>query len=208
MALATQLAEIKVLPVLTIEDEGTAVDLCRALLNGGIKAVEITLRTPQAAAAIARVKQALPELSVSAGTVLNGDHALLAADAGVDFLVSPGMTEALVKKAEALSLPLLPGVATASEVMRGTDMGLTCFKLFPAVAVGGMELLKSLASPLPNVSFCPTGGLSLDNFTDFLALPNVVCVGGSWMASKGTVADRDWQRIEDIARDTVARIGQ
>ncbi|MDM3870043.1 bifunctional 4-hydroxy-2-oxoglutarate aldolase/2-dehydro-3-deoxy-phosphogluconate aldolase [Porticoccus sp. W117] len=208
MTLVKKLADIKVLPVLVIEDDGLAVDLCRALHNGGIKAVEITLRTPAAAAAIARVKQALPELSVSAGTVLNGDHALLAADAGVDFLVSPGIVESLVKKAEALSLPLLPGVATASEVMRGTEMGLNCFKLFPAVAVGGMDLLKSLASPLPNVSFCPTGGLSLDNFTDFLALPNVVCVGGSWMANSSVIADRDWQRIEDIARDTVARVVQ
>ncbi|MCV6606473.1 MAG: bifunctional 4-hydroxy-2-oxoglutarate aldolase/2-dehydro-3-deoxy-phosphogluconate aldolase [Porticoccaceae bacterium] len=208
MTLVKKLADIEVLPVLTIEDEGVAVDLCRALLNGGIKAVEITLRTSQAAAAIARVKQELPDLSVSAGTVINGDHVLIAADAGVDFLVSPGMTEALVKKADVLDLPLLPGVATASEAMRGVEMGLNCFKLFPAVAVGGMELLKSLSAPLPNVSFCPTGGLNMDNFTQFLDLPNVVCVGGSWMAHGSMIADRDWQRIEAIARDTVSRLSQ
>ncbi|UTW45475.1 bifunctional 4-hydroxy-2-oxoglutarate aldolase/2-dehydro-3-deoxy-phosphogluconate aldolase [bacterium SCSIO 12696] len=208
MTLVRKLSDIKVLPVLIIEDEGVAVDLCRALSNGGIKAVEITLRTPSAAAAISRVKQALPELGVSAGTVISPDHAQLAADAGADFLVSPGITEVLVKKADALNIPLLPGVATASEVMRGTELDLDCFKLFPAVAVGGIQLLKSLASPLPNVSFCPTGGLSRDNFVEFLALPNVACVGGSWMAPRNAVAEMDWQSIEREARDTLLQISQ
>ena len=206
MTLTTQLADIRVLPVLTIEDDGIAVDLCHALANGGIKAVEITLRTDRAAAAIRRVKNALPEFVVSAGTVLDTDSALIARDAGVDFVVSPGMTEHLVKTAEAMELPLLPGVATASEVMRGVEMGLSCFKLFPAVAAGGLSLLKSLAGPLQHVSFCPTGGLTVGNFSDFLALPNVVCVGGSWMAPNGALADRDWHRIEAIARETMAQL--
>ena len=204
MTFFEQLAD-KVLPVLTVSDNSMAVDLCHALAAGGIKAVEVTLRTASAADAIRKIKQALPELKVSAGTVTNPEQVLIAADAGVDFMVSPGMTKALVKRAETLDIPLLPGVATASEVLRGKDLGLNCFKLFPAVAVGGIELLKSLAAPLSDVSFCPTGGLNVNNFTDFLALPNVVCVGGSWMADSQLIADQNWQGITDLARETVAR---
>ena len=208
MSLAKQLADIAVLPVLTISDHSIAVDLCQALASGGIKAVEITLRTDCAAAAISRVKQAVPELLVFAGTVLNAQQALIAADAGVDFIISPGITESLIKKADVMGLPYLPGVATASEVMMGMNMGLDCFKVFPAVAAGGIELIKSLAAPFQGVSFCPTGGLTSDNFTDFLALPGVVCVGGSWMSAGSKVADRDWQGIEQIARQTMSKLSE
>ena len=206
MILPEQLSDIKILPVLTVTDDSIAVDLCQALAAGGVNAVEITLRTEQAASAIQKVKQAIPSLVVSAGTVVDTQSALVAADAGVDFIVSPGMTESLVSKAEALSLPLLPGVSTASEVMRGIELGLSCFKLFPAVAVGGIPLLKSLAAPLPNAVFCPTGGLTTSNFTDYLALPNVACVGGSWLAPDDAIASRDWHAVERIARETLGKL--
>ena len=206
MILSRQLASLKVLPVLTVTDEVIAVKLCGALAAGGIRAVEITLRTKAALSAIAAIKRELPELQVSAGTIITSEQMLMASDVGADFVVSPGMTEALVKKADVLSLPFLPGVATASEVLQGLELGLDCFKLFPAMAVGGHELLKSLAVPLADVSFCPTGGLTIDNFTNFLALPNVVCVGGSWMADRDLVTAKDWRQIEAIARKTIQKL--
>jgi 2-dehydro-3-deoxyphosphogluconate aldolase / (4S)-4-hydroxy-2-oxoglutarate aldolase len=201
----TMITEAAVLPVLTVAGADVAVALSRALATGGIRAVEITLRTEAALGAIQAVKRALPELIVAAGTVTTVDQMVAVSDAGADFAVSPGMTEALIGKATSLSLPFLPGVATPSEVLRGRELGLDCFKLFPAVAVGGLSLLKSLADPLADVSFCPTGGLTQENFTDFLALPNVVCVGGSWMADRQMIAEHNWDGIAELARQTVAR---
>lgn len=204
--LKTMISEARVLPVLTVDDVEQAVALARALQQGGIGAVEITLRTEAALAAIHTVKRALPEMRVAAGTVTRVEQMAAVRDAGADFAVSPGMTEALVNKAAQLSLPFLPGVATASEVMLGRELGLSSFKLFPAVAVGGIKLLKAMADPLPDAVFCPTGGLTLDNFTDFLALPNVICVGGSWMADREMLHNQNWQGITELARQTVARI--
>ena len=140
------------------------------------------------------------------GTVVNDTHLEQIADIGVDFAVSPGFTPSLLKKSIELGVDLLPGVTSPSEVMIGMEFGLTCFKLFPAVAVGGLPLLKSIGGPLPQVTFCPTGGLTIDSFTDFLALPNVGCVGGTWLVPKDAVENKDWQKITDIAAKTVAKI--
>ncbi|HEY7771969.1 MAG TPA: bifunctional 4-hydroxy-2-oxoglutarate aldolase/2-dehydro-3-deoxy-phosphogluconate aldolase, partial [Marinagarivorans sp.] len=146
-------------------------------------------------------------LIVGAGTLVTAENVEQVAAVGVDFAVSPGMTEALVKKSQDCGVNLLPGVATCSEVIQGMELGLSCFKLFPATAVGGIPLLKSINGPLPQATFCPTGGLTVNDFTDFLALPNVACVGGSWLVPKAAVAAKDWQAITDIALQTMAKIG-
>lgn len=200
------LAPLGVMPVIVLDAVEDAVPVAQALQKGGITSVEITLRTPVAIDCIKAVKAACPDLIVGCGTVVCEDDLDRVAAAGVDFAVSPGMTEALVKKAQALNVKLLPGVSTCSEVLQGMELGLTCFKLFPATAVGGLPLLKSINGPLPQVTFCPTGGLTVDDFTDFLALPNVACVGGSWLVPKAAVEAKDWQAITDIAAKTVAKI--
>lgn len=205
-ALAKLLANIQVLPVLTINSAKSAIGICRALSAGGINAVEITLRTKAGLDAIRAVKAELPDITVAAGTVIRPEEMVAVREAGADFAVSPGMTRHLVEAAADLSLPYLPGIATPSEVLQGREMGLETFKLFPAVAVGGLALLKSLEQPLAGIKFCPTGGLNLENFTEFLALPNVVCVGGSWMSDAKLVEAGDWQAIEGMARETLDRL--
>jgi 2-dehydro-3-deoxyphosphogluconate aldolase/(4S)-4-hydroxy-2-oxoglutarate aldolase len=201
------LEPIGVMPVITIDSVDHAVPAAEALYKGGIKAVEITLRTPCALDAIKVIKEQCPQLIVGAGTVINEKNVEQVVDAGVDFAVSPGLTANLLRKAEELQLNLLPGTATPSEVLLGMEHGLSVFKLFPAVAVGGLPLLKSIAGPLPQVSFCPTGGLTVDDFDQYLALPNVVCVGGSWLLPKAAVEAGDWQQITDIAAKTMAKVG-
>jgi 2-dehydro-3-deoxyphosphogluconate aldolase/(4S)-4-hydroxy-2-oxoglutarate aldolase len=200
---AKQLKHYRVLPVITATDVESTLALCHALGRGGMKAMEITLRTEAALDSIRAVKAELPELVVAAGTVTNGAELQGAIDAGCDFHVSPGLTDALLDAAREAQVDLLPGVASASDVMRGLDYGLSCFKLFPAVAVGGLGLLKSLGGPFPQVSFCPTGGLTADNFRDFLALPNVACCGGSWMAGADLVSIGAWEQIESLAREAM-----
>lgn len=209
MALQKEFLEpIGVMPVITIDSVDHAVPAAEALYKGGIKAVEITLRTPCALDAIKVIKQQCPHLIVGAGTVINERNIEQVVEAGVDFAVSPGLTARLLKKAEELQLNLLPGTASPSEVLLGMEYGLSVFKLFPAVAVGGLPLLKSIAGPLPQVSFCPTGGLTIDDFDQYLALPNVVCVGGSWLLPKAAVQAGDWQQITDIAARTMAKIAK
>jgi len=199
MTIRDKLASYRVLPVITAEDVDSTVALSRALFGGGMRAVEITLRTDAALDAIAAVRSELPEMSVAAGTVTNPQQLQAAVMAGCDFHVSPGLTEALLAAAREADAALVPGVATPSEIMLGMDYGLDCFKLFPAVPVGGMGLLKALAGPFPGLAFCPTGGLNAENFRDFLALPNVVCCGGSWMVATELVRQGDWDRIEKLA---------
>lgn len=193
--LRERLAALTLLPVLTIHSEEQAVGLCGALSAGGINAVEITLRTPAALAAIAAVKQSLPELQVAAGTVLSVRDMEAVAAAGVDFAVSPGLSRKLHDAAQALSLPFLPGVSTASEVLAGLEYGLDCFKFFPASACGGPALLKAFVAPFHGVSFCPTGGINSNNVREYLSLPNVLCVGGSWMIDPDHLARQDWAAI-------------
>lgn len=200
------LAALRVLPVLTVADVDEALALCGALQRGGIGAVEITLRTPAALAAITAVKRAYPQLRVAAGTVNSVSAMEAVAAAGAGFALSPGMTPALIRSAQALGLPFVPGVATASEVLQGMEFGLDCFKLFPSAAIGGPALLKALAEPLAGVSFCPTGGINQDNFTDYLAQPNVVCVGGGWLAPANLVAQRAWDAIAERAAATLAKL--
>jgi 2-dehydro-3-deoxyphosphogluconate aldolase/(4S)-4-hydroxy-2-oxoglutarate aldolase len=199
------LAACRVLPVVTAHSVEQTVTLSRTLFAGGMKAVEITLRTEPALASIAAVKAQVPGLLVAAGTVTNPDDLQAAVGAGADFCVSPGLTENLLRAASREGVDFVPGVSTASEVMQGMDYGYDCFKLFPAVAVGGINLLKSLSGPYPNIQFCPTGGLNVDNFRTFLALPNVVCCGGSWMVSSALVDVGNWSEIERLAREAMAQ---
>ncbi len=190
-----------VIPVLTIDDVAKAVPLASTLVAAGLTVLEITLRTPTALESIRRIAMEVPEAHVGAGTVLCADDLSRVADAGARFAISPGATPALYQRANALDLPFLPGVATASEVLAGREAGWNRFKLFPAAASGGIALLKSFHGPLPDVSFCPTGGIGADDFRDYLALPNVRCVGGSWMVPAEALQAADWSRIGQLARD-------
>ena len=187
-----------VVPVLIIEDEAQAVPLARALVAGGLFALEVTLRTPAALACIRRIAGEVEGAVVGAGTILSPTARQAAADAGAMFGVSPGLIEG--EGADG-PLPMLPGVATATELMSGLKAGHTYFKLFPANIVGGVGALKAFASPFPQATFCPTGGVSLANAPDYLAQPNVVCVGGSWVAPVDAVQAGDWARIERLARE-------
>lgn len=197
------LGESRVLPVITPGEVAITVRLCRTLAAAGMRAVELTLRSATALETIRAVAAEVPQLRVAAGTVLTPDQLALVQDAGASFAVSPGATPALYEAARSAAMPLLPGVATASEVMAGQEQGLDCFKLFPATALGGQDLLKALAGPFPEVRFCPTGGLRGDNFRTFLVLPNVICCGGSWMVAADLVAAGDWDAIATLAAEAM-----
>lgn len=193
-----------VMPVLVIRDPGLAVDLATALVAGGIRTLEVTLRTPAALGAIERIRSRVPDALVGAGTVLSPADWQRAQDAGALFGISPGLTPALLAAARRGSLPFVPGVATASEAMTALDAGFTAMKLFPAEAVGGQALLKSLYGPLPQLLFCPTGGIHPGNAAAYLSLPNVGCVGGSWLAPESLLAMHDWDAITALAREAAA----
>lgn len=193
-----------VIPVIVIEREADALPLARALLAGGVRVLEITMRTPAALPAIEAIVKALPDAIVGAGTVLNADDARRAKEAGALFAVSPGYTHAVGEACRALALPLLPGVATSGEIMAALQDGYDFLKLFPAQAVGGLGLLKAWASPFGAVSFCPTGGITAQSAADYLALPNVRCVGGSWLTPPDAVRAGDWARISALAQATHA----
>ena len=199
----SHLENCRVLPVITAYDVETTVRLTRTLLQGGMRAVEITLRTEAALDSIRAVKAEIPDALVAAGTVTNPDDLGRAMEAGADFCVSPGLTDGLLRAASETGVDFVPGVATASEIMLGMDFGYHCFKLFPAVAVGGINLIKSLAGPFPDLYFCPTGGLNQQNFRQFLALPNVICCGGSWMVADELVNGGKWKQIEALAGEAM-----
>jgi 2-dehydro-3-deoxyphosphogluconate aldolase/(4S)-4-hydroxy-2-oxoglutarate aldolase len=184
-----------VMPVMVINNLEQAVPLARALVEGGLKVLEITLRTPVALDAIRRIKAEVPGAIVGAGTIINVQTLHNAIDAGAEFIVSPGVTDNLLDAALETSIPLLPGVITPSEVMRLLDKGISSMKFFPAEAAGGIPMLKSIAGPLPQVTFCPTGGVNPKNAPEYLALSNVACVGGSWMAPADLVDAGDWAEI-------------
>ncbi len=188
-----------VIPVLVIENREAAVPLAKALVAGGLPILEVTLRTPAALDAIAAMAQ-VAGATVGAGTVLNAHDIERVAMAGAQFAVSPGSTDDLLSASEAANMPLLPGAATASEAMRLLDRGYTVQKFFPAEPSGGAPMLKALSSPLPQVGFCPTGGIGLDNAKDYLGLPNVLCVGGSWITPTHLVRRGEWEAIEALAR--------
>ncbi len=190
-----------VIPVIVIRDRAHAVPLARALVAGGVRVLEVTLRTEAALDAIRAMRAEVPEAIVGAGTVLSPQQLRSVAALDVAFAVSPGMTEGLVDAAGETSVPLLPGVATAGEVMKALDLGYRYLKFFPAEPAGGMPYLKALASPLPEARFCPTGGIDLQRAARYLALENVLCVGGSWLVPHDAMADGDWQRITELARE-------
>jgi 2-dehydro-3-deoxyphosphogluconate aldolase/(4S)-4-hydroxy-2-oxoglutarate aldolase len=196
-----------VIPVLTIEREGDAVPLARALGEGGLTVIEVALRTPAATAAIAAIRRELPHIVVGAGTLLRAADVAAAVHAGARFLVSPGTTPELAASALASELPYLPGVATPSEVMAARALGICLMKLFPAEGLGGIGFVRALAPVFPGVVFCPTGGIDEREAADYLALPNVAMVGGSWMAPKDAVAAGDWPRIRRLA-ERAAAIGR
>ena len=198
MNLEQMLSRAPVVPVLTIEDEAHAVPLGRALVEGGLPMLEVTLRTPAAIGAIGRIAAEVEGAVVGAGTVLNAKDLDRAVEASAAFAVSPGLPDGARPDGP---VPLLPGVATATELMRAIDAGFRFLKFFPAVPAGGIGMLKSFAPVFPQARFCPTGGITLQNAPEFLALPNVVCVGGSWVAPAAALRAGDWGRIAELARE-------
>ncbi len=192
-----------VIPVIVLHDIAHAVPLARALLAGGIRMLEVTLRTPQALACMEAIARAVPEVVVGAGTVRSAADAQAAAMAGAQFVVSPGYTRAVGMACRELGMPLLPGVATGSEIMMAQEDGLTELKFFPAMQAGGTAMLKAWHGPFGDVSFCPTGGVTLQNARELLTLPNVLCVGGSWLVPTDAMSQGDWSRITRLAQDSL-----
>ena len=193
-----------VIPVLTVRDAEDGVAQARALVAGGLFAIEVTLRTAGALAAITAIRDSVPGAVVGAGTILTSEHIAQACAAGARFLVSPGASPRLAEAAAEAPVPFLPGVATASEAIALMELGFHALKLFPAEAVGGAKLLASLAGPLPDLRFCPTGGIDLAKAPSYLALPNVLCVGGSWMLPKAALSAGDYATVETLAREAAA----
>ena len=191
-----------VIPVIVLNDVVHAVPMARALVAGGIRMLEITLRTPQALACMEAITKEVPDAVVGAGTVRSAADAAAAAKAGARFAVSPGYTKTVGQACKDLGLPLLPGVATGSEIMMAQEDGYTELKFFPAMQAGGPAMLKAWSGPFFDVKFCPTGGVTSQNAADFLSLPNVACVGGSWLVPADALAQGDWARIEALARAT------
>jgi 2-dehydro-3-deoxyphosphogluconate aldolase/(4S)-4-hydroxy-2-oxoglutarate aldolase len=188
-----------VIPVIAIDDIAHAVPLAKALVAGGIRVLEVTLRTVHGLPAIRAIAEQVPGAIVGVGTLTQADEFVAARDAGAVFGVSPGLTPALIAAAKSSGLPLLPGVMTPSEVMAAREAGFRQLKLFPAVPAGGVGMLNAIAGPLGDVTFCPTGGISLDSAPDFLACKNVACVGGSWLTPKDLLKSGDWARITALA---------
>ncbi|QZD94690.1 bifunctional 4-hydroxy-2-oxoglutarate aldolase/2-dehydro-3-deoxy-phosphogluconate aldolase [Qipengyuania gelatinilytica] len=199
-AIADIMQTAPVIPVIVVDEVEHAVPLARALVAGGLRVLEVTLRTPAALDAIRAMKQ-VDGAIVGAGTVTNQQELAAAIDAGSEFIVSPGLTEPLGKAAIREGIPFLPGIANAGDIMRGLDLGLTHFKFFPAMAAGGLPALKALAAPFGQCRFCPTGGITLENAPEWLAFDPVLCVGGSWVAPRGAV---DEAAVEKVAREAAA----
>ena len=193
-----------VVPVIVINDLDHAVPLAKALLAGGVKVLEITLRTPVAIEAIRIIAEEVPEAIVGAGTVATEEDLQAVAKAGGIFAISPGLTPTLLSAANNGPIALIPGISSASELMLGMEYGLTEFKFFPAEAAGGINMLKSIGGPFPQVRFCPTGGISPANYKAYLGLKNVACVGGSWLAPVDALERGDWQKITNLARMAIA----
>lgn len=190
-----------VMPIVTIADAGLGAELARALARGGIGAIEVTMRTPAALAAMEAIARQVPEITVGAGTVLTADDMRRAAAAGAQFAISPGTTPELLAAGREGILPYLPGVATAGEIQGGIDFGYSCFKFFPAAGAGGIAALRAFAAPFPRLRFCATGGITPEVAQSYLDLPNVLSVGGSWIAPAELIARGDWGSIEARARD-------
>jgi len=193
-----------VIPVVTIDDPQDAVPLARALVAGGVGIIELTLRTDSALTSLKLIAEEVPDILIGAGTILTPQQADGAVQAGATFLVSPGVTPALLTSMLSLDVPVLPGVATVGEVMAVLEAGLDAMKFFPAGPAGGPSYLAAIGAPIPHVQFCPTGGISLASAPDYLNLPNVACVGGSWLTPADAVAAKDWGRITELASGAAA----
>lgn len=193
-----------VMPVIVIRDAARAVDLAHALVAGGIRALEVTLRTEAALEAIRAIRDAVPQAVVGAGTVCTPDQLQQAIDAGASFAISPGLPSRLAAAGRTCGIPLIPGIATPTEAMEAQDQGYDVLKLFPAEAVGGKALLKAIGGPLPHLTFCPTGGIDVTSAPGYLALPNVAAVGGSWLTPDAAVAAGDWDKITALATEASA----
>ncbi|EFB70921.1 bifunctional 4-hydroxy-2-oxoglutarate aldolase/2-dehydro-3-deoxy-phosphogluconate aldolase [Providencia rustigianii] len=192
-----------VVPVIVINKLEQAVPLAKALLKGGVKVLEVTLRTECAIDAIRLIAEEVPEAIVGAGTVINAQQLDAVTKAGAQFAISPGLTEELLAAATKGTIPLIPGISTVSELMAGMNYGLKEFKFFPAEANGGVKALKAISGPFSQVRFCPTGGISLANYRDYLALDSVLCIGGSWLVPEDALAAGDYERITQLAQEAV-----
>ncbi|MBY5962077.1 bifunctional 4-hydroxy-2-oxoglutarate aldolase/2-dehydro-3-deoxy-phosphogluconate aldolase [Marinobacter nauticus] len=197
------LAASPLVPVIAIKDPDDAIPLCRALVDGGIRVLEITLRTEHGVRAIEKVRKAIPEAWVGAGTVTSIAQYRQVESAGAQFVITPGVTEAILEFGVTSEAPLLPGISTVSELMMGYALGYREFKFFPAEVAGGIPALKAFSGPFPDVVFCPTGGISRQTARDYLALPNVRAVGGSWLTPAEAIAGKDWPAVSDIARGSL-----
>jgi 2-dehydro-3-deoxyphosphogluconate aldolase / (4S)-4-hydroxy-2-oxoglutarate aldolase len=208
MTAPNKLLEVSaVIPVVTIDDPDHAVPVARALLSGGIPIIEVTLRTDRALEALARIAAEVPDILAGAGTVRTPQQADDAVNRGAQFLVSPGASLRLLQHLISLPVPVLPGVATVSETLTALDHGLTDLKFFPAGPAGGASYLSALAAPVPEARFCPTGGVTPDNMADYLALPNVPAVGGSWLTPARVLASQNWAQVRSLAEDARKRAG-
>ena len=197
-----------VVPVMVIQELAHAVPLARALVAGGVRVLEIVLRTPVAMDAIRAIIREVPEAITGAGTVVNEDDLRMVTEAGAMFAISPGLTSELLDAALQGPIALIPGIATVSELMLGLGKGYRQFKFFPAEAAGGIEMLKAIAGPFPHVRFCPTGGITAANYREYLALKNVACVGGSWIVPADLIEAQEWKAITELAARTVAAVGR
>ncbi|MFI3222076.1 MAG: bifunctional 4-hydroxy-2-oxoglutarate aldolase/2-dehydro-3-deoxy-phosphogluconate aldolase [Methylococcaceae bacterium] len=195
-----------VMPVMVIKNLDDAVPLAKALVAGGIKVLEITLRTPIALEAIRLISQEVKEAIVGAGTITSPEQLKAAEEAGAVFAISPGLTPALLMAAKEGNIALIPGISTLSELMVGMEAGLDHFKFFPAEAAGGIPMLKSIAGPIPQVTFCPTGGISPENYNAYLSLNNVACVGGSWLVPEDAVKEKNWAKVTELAKLAIANV--
>lgn len=197
-----------VIPVMVIHKLEQAAPLARALMAGGLRVLEITLRTPVAMEAIRAISREVAGAIVGAGTVTRGEELVAVADAGAVFAISPGLTAELLEAANQGPIPLIPGIATVSELMTGMALGYNHFKFFPAEAAGGVKMLRAIAGPFPQVTFCPTGGITSANYREYLALKNVACIGGSWVAPQEAIGRGDWERIVELTREAVEYSGR
>lgn len=193
-----------VMPVVTVTDAGVAADIAKALVRGGIRVIEVTLRTPVALQAIEKIAKAVPEIAVGAGTVCSVADLRSAAEAGAAFAISPGATDTLLSAGASGPIPYLPAIATASELMAGMEAGYRCFKFFPAGCAGGVSMLNAFGAPFPDARFCPTGGISQATVKSYLDLPNVLCAGGSWLTPADALSKKDWAQIESLAAKAAA----
>ncbi|MCL4151897.1 UNVERIFIED_CONTAM: hypothetical protein GTU68_023828 [Idotea baltica] len=205
-ALTARITAAPIVPVLTVPDVKYAAQLATVLKDAGLTAVEVTLRTSSALEVISEMKAAAPELTVGAGTIRSSADFDAALKAGSEFLVSPGLPPKLCAAARANGALLIPGVATPTEAMTRADEGFTMLKLFPAEVVGGQGMLKAMGGPMPDLSFMPTGGVTPDNLASYLSLPNVSCVGGTWLAKANHIEEGDWQGISDRCREALALV--